>query len=146
MSGLTRINLARAIAQHYHFGQHYGANEDYFTYHIEGIVNQLKIHNVADDYLIVAYLHDSIEDTSLTAETVRHLFGDIVADAVLALTFKAFDENETPEQYIKRFSTNKIARFVKMHDITFNASNCLKNKNKKKYNEYMQKFSWLEAA
>lgn len=139
----TRLQLAESLARFYHKGQTYGSNVDYFEYHIQGVVSQLKVHDLEEDTIIVAYLHDIIEDTSCETETVRQLFGDDVADAVLAMTYKAFDKNETREAYIKRCATNKIARVVKLHDATFNATNCLKNKNKDRFNYYAKTIASL---
>ena len=139
----TRLQLAESLARHYHAGQTYGSNVDYFEYHIQGVVAQMNVHNLEEDTIIVAYLHDIIEDTRCETETVRQLFGDDVADAVLAMTYKAFDKNETREAYIKRCATNKIARVVKLHDATFNATNCLKNKNKDRFNYYAKTIASL---
>ena len=60
----TRLALAEALSEHYHAGQFYGTNLGYFQYHITGVVNQMKVHNMNEEALIVAYLHDIIEDTS----------------------------------------------------------------------------------
>ena len=139
----TRLQLAESLARFYHKGQTYGSNVDYFEYHIQGVVSQLKVHDLEEDTIIVAYLHDIIEDTDCETETVRQLFGDDVADAVLAMTYKAFDKHETREAYLKRYATNKIARVVKLHDATFNATNCLKNKNKDRFNYYAKTIASL---
>ena len=139
----TRLQLAEALARHFHAGQTYGSNVDYYEYHIQGVVAQMSVHNLEEDTIIVANLHDIIEDTECDIDTVRQLFGDDVADAVLAMTYKAFDPNETREAYLKRCATNKIARVVKLHDATFNATNCLKNKNKDRFNYYAKTIASL---
>lgn len=139
----TRLQLAESLARHYHKGQTYGSNVDYFEYHIQGVVAQLKVHNLEEDTIIVGYLHDIVEDTGVNIETIQQMFGAKVADAVLALTYKAFDPNESRESYIKRCATNKIARVVKLHDATFNATNCLKNKNTDKFNYYAKTIASL---
>ena len=139
----TRLQLAESLARFYHKGQTQGSNVDYFEYHIQGVVSQLKVHDLEEDTIIVAYLHDIIEDTDCETETVRQLFGDDVANAVLAMTYKAFDPNETREAYLKRCASNKIARIVKLHDATFNATNCLKNKNKDRFNYYAKTIASL---
>ena len=139
----TRLQLAEALARHFHAGQTYGSNVDYYEYHIQGVVAQMSVHNLEEDTIIVANLHDIIEDTECDIDTVRQLFGDDVADAVLAMTYKAFDPNETREAYLKRCASNKIARVVKLHDATFNATNCLKNKNKDRFNYYAKTIASL---
>lgn len=139
----TRLLLAESLARHFHAGQTYGSNVDYFEYHIQGVVAQMRIHNLEEDTIIVAYLHDILEDTECQTDIVRQLFGDEVADAVLAMTYRAFDPNETREAYLKRCASNKIARVVKLHDATFNATNCLKNKNKDRFNYYAKTIASL---
>lgn len=139
----TRLEMAIALARHHHQGQTYGSNIDYFDYHIQGVVSQMAIHTLEEDTIITAYLHDLLEDTECETATVRQLFGDEVTDAVLALTYKAFDPDENREDYIKRCAANKIARVVKLHDATFNATNCLKNKNVDRFNYYMKTISFL---
>ena len=139
----TRLQLAEALARHFHAGQTYGSNVDYYEYHIQGVVAQMSVHNLEEDTIIVANLHDIIEDTECDIDTIRQLFGDDVADAVLAMTYKAFDPNETREAYLKRCASNKIARVVKLHDATFNATNCLKNKNKDRFNYYAKTIASL---
>lgn len=142
----SRLQLAESLSRHYHKGQTYGSNVDYFEYHIQGVVNQLQVHNLEDDTIIVGYLHDIVEDTECQTEIVRQLFGDEVAEAVLAITYRAFDANETREAYLKRCASNKIARVVKLHDATFNATNCLKNKNKDRFNYYAKTISTLSLT
>lgn len=139
----TKLQLSESIARHYHHGQYYGASQSYFEYHIQGLVNQLKIHNVSEEILIVAYLHDIVEDTSCTIELITSLFGERISSAVFAITKQ---ENESRDDYLVRCAKNKLARVVKFHDAVFNATNCLKNKNTNKYNYYIYSISKLAAV
>ena len=77
---------------------------------------------------IVALLHDVIEDTwglenQVKEEDIREQFGDVVADAVVALT-RPPDlpgvERETYMNFVRRSKKNPIARVVKMADINDN--------------------------
>lgn len=138
----TRLALAHSLSEHYHLGQLYGGTNNYFKYHVLGIVNQLKIHEVSEDILIVAYLHDIVEDTVCSIDTIRSLFGDGIANAVVAIT-KIPDEPKNI--YLGRVAKNKLARVVKLHDITFNMTNCLKDKNMKKYDEYLDSMPYLKV-
>lgn len=138
----TRLELARALSQHYHNGQLYGANQGYFEYHITGIVNLLKVHNFSEEHLIVAYLHDIVEDTSCTIDIIKSLFGESIANSVIAISKQ---DDESKDAYLARCTKNKLARVVKLHDALFNATNCLKNKNTTKYNTYLETISKLQA-
>lgn len=85
-------------------------------------------------------LHDIVEDTVISLDTIKNLFGDEVGDAVDALTKRP---GETSEAHMTRCNLNEIARIVKLYDASFNAVNCFKNKNKTKYNSYLKKLSFL---
>lgn len=136
-----KVKLAKKLSKTFHKGQTYGLY-DYFEYHITGVVNLLKVHNMPAKFIIVAYLHDIVEDTKIDISTVKNLFGKEIADAVDAMTKR---KNESRKQYITRCAANKIARFVKLQDAVFNASNCFKNKNTNQYNYYMDTIASLKS-
>ena len=85
-------------------------------------------------------LHDIVEDTTMTLDTIRNLFGDEVGDAVDALTKRP---GEPVDSYMVRCNSNEIARIVKLYDAMFNATNCHKNKNENKFTYYLQTISKL---
>lgn len=68
--------------------------------------------------IVVAYLHDTLEDTALTYGEIEKEFGAVVATAVVALTH--LDGEETYRQFIIRAARNPIARVVKIADIQDN--------------------------
>ena len=135
------ITLARTLSKTFHQNQLYGTY-NYFDYHIEnGVVALLKLHNFSENYIIVGYLHDLIEDVdTVSINTIKELFGNVISEAVDAITKRS---NETREEYLTRCSKNKIARIVKLQDAVFNATNCAKNKNKNKYHYYLNTISYL---
>lgn len=136
-----KVKLAKKLSKTFHKGQTYGLY-DYFEYHITGVVNLLKVHNMPAKFIIVAYLHDIVEDTKIDISTVKNLFGKEIADAVDAMTKR---KNESRKEYITRCAANKIARFVKLQDAVFNASNCFKNKNSNQFNYYMDTIALLKS-
>ena len=136
-----KVKLAKKLSKTFHKGQTYGLY-DYFEYHITGVVNLLKVHNMPAKFIIFAYLHDIVEDTKIDISTVKNLFGKEIADAVDAMTKR---KNESRKEYITRCATNKIARFVKLQDAVFNASNCFKNKNSNQFNYYMDTIASLKS-
>ena len=136
-----KVKLAKKLSKTFHKGQTYGLY-DYFEYHITGVVNLLKVHNMPPKFIIVAYLHDIVEDTKIDISTVKNLFGKEIADAVDAMTKR---KNESRKEYITRCAANKIARFVKLQDAVFNASNCFKNKNSNQFNYYMDTIASLKS-
>ena len=66
---------------------------------------------------IVAWLHDTLEDTYLTEKDLRPIFGDELTDAVVVLTK---GESEDYFDYIERVKANPIAIKVKLADLTHN--------------------------
>ena len=72
---------------------------------------------VSDEEKVVALLHDVLEDTFISEATIRNLFGDTVADAVVALTKK---RGENYADYIRRVSNNPISKAVKLADLEHN--------------------------
>ena len=70
------------------------------------------------DEMIVAVLHDTVEDSSLTlGELKKEGFSDAVIAAVDALTKR---DGETYEEFISRLSPNSLARQVKLADLEHN--------------------------
>lgn len=80
-----------------------------------------------EDYLIVALLHDTIEDGFEFADAaVVELMPPHIADAVRIINKPKTMDRAT---YLKIVSSNKYAKAVKLFDATFNLSQCILNKS-----------------
>lgn len=135
------VDLAKTISRTAHTGQKYG-DQDYFDYHICGVVNSLINSGFTDeDIIITAYLHDSLEDTNVEYSTLENLFGWDIAIAVFYLTKQ---EKQSRQEYLAECKQVKTSRIVKLHDAFFNLNNCLLNKNKSKANYYIDTISKLK--
>ena len=134
------VHLAETLAEEAHKEQTYGG-ESYFKKHITGVAVSIAAHGLPEEYVIVANLHDIVEDTTVSLETIYNLFGKVVGEAVDAITKRDGEDRHT---YLARCASNKIARVVKLHDAMFNATSCHKNKNKTKFNYYLQTIAALE--
>lgn len=90
------IEKAKAFAMMAHKGQTDKAGEDYFTAHVAVVAD-----GVEPDPLVkaAAYLHDTVEDTGTTIDTIRAEFPQEVAEAVSVLTRK---KDMTYAEYIWR--------------------------------------------
>ena len=75
------IAAARLIAKLAHAGQVDKAGNDYFS-HPEAVAAMLD----TPKEKVVGYLHDTVEDTDVTVEEIREIFGDAIADAVALMT------------------------------------------------------------
>ncbi len=76
----------------------------------------LQFHDL--DAMIVAVLHDTVEDSALTLGNLKEAgFSDEVVAAIDALTRR---EEESYEEFIQRLSPNPLARRVKLADLEHN--------------------------
>lgn len=130
-----KILLAKQLSRHFHTGQKYGEH-DYFDYHIVGVLKTL--HRVSKEHpteemVIVALLHDVLEDTECTWDTIRNIFSSDIADYVNCLSYvKGYDK----EQYLKDISIYPVTRMVKYADSLFNYDECVGNGDLKRAKKY----------
>ena len=130
-----KILLAKQLSRHFHKDQKYGEH-DYFDYHIVGVLKTL--HRVSKEHpteemVIVALLHDVLEDSECEWDTLQNIFGWAVADYVGSLSYvKGYDR----EQYLKDVSIYPVTRIVKYADSLFNYNECIKDGNHKRAKKY----------
>jgi (p)ppGpp synthase/HD superfamily hydrolase len=107
-----RLEDAIAFAAHHHKGQRDKCGQPY-------IMHPLRVMMRLDDEdaRIAAVLHDVIEDCGVEPVYIRMGYGDVVGDAVEALTRA---EDEPYADYIERCGANEIARRVKWADLRDN--------------------------
>ncbi len=115
------IQTARVISRLAHHGQKYGNGEDYFAYHINGVADEVALHWGPEHWAVaVALLHDTFEDTAVTANDLNQLgIPTRVIKAVETLTRR---EDEAYFSYVQRVKSEgtDVAISVKKADIEFN--------------------------
>lgn len=136
------LELARQLAKEYHKGQVDKAGVDYFNGHITSVVNGVD----TVEEKIVAYLHDTAEDTKLTYVDLMVLdFSDRVINAVIALTK---DKKESYKDYLKRVKANELATAVKLSDLTNNMDlsrlKQITEADKKRLEKYKKAYKYLK--
>ena len=109
------LELAKFVSENSHKNQIDKAGIDYFAGHIQAVVNGVTTNKEK----IVAYLHDTVEDTPLTIERIKELFGEEIGEAVFAIT-KSKDGSLSYDDYIERGKANPLARAVKISDLKHN--------------------------
>ena len=67
----------------------------------------------------MTWLHDTVEDTGVSLETVAELFGSDTAVAVDAVTHR---EGEDYMDYVRRAGSHPIGRLVKISDLIDNSN------------------------
>lgn len=109
------LELAKFVSENSHKNQIDKAGIDYFAGHIQAVVNGVTTNKEKT----VAYLHDTVEDTPLTIERIKELFGEEIGEAVFAIT-KSKDGSLSYDDYIERVKANPLARAVKISDLKHN--------------------------
>ena len=114
------LEHASKLSRLYHENQYYGL-APYFEGHILKVVDKLiATLGITDiNTVIVAYLHDIVEDTDMTLSALAfiHNFSQEIVDAVDAITKRS---DETRKQYLVRCKSNNIAHKVKISDTLAN--------------------------
>ena len=78
-----------------------------------------KVKHLGTEAMVVAVLHDLIEDTDWTAiSLVENGFNPHTVSLIELLTHK---DGESYDDYIKRAALNKITKTIKMEDIRHNS-------------------------
>ncbi|MGC6325720.1 HD domain-containing protein [Pasteurella multocida] len=100
--------------------------------------------NQSDDVIATAWLHDSVEDTETSLEDITRLFGDVIAEAVNAITKQ---QGENYQDYLVRVKSNEIARKVKVADLTHNMDLsrllCITEQDRKRVEKYQMALEFL---
>ena len=118
------IARAEAVAREAHRGQVDKAGLDYID-HPRRVAANARAALVADDLgddestavVAAAWLHDVVEDTSVTEDDLRGDFPAGVVDAVIAVTKRS---GEDVEDYFARVRANPLAVRVKTADLADN--------------------------
>lgn len=139
----NKIVLAQELAKYFHEGQKYGIH-DYYEYHLEGVVevlSDISLTLLQDDTIVVALLHDIVEDTPCEVETIENIFGYSVGDSVNRLTKCGLN----PSDYLDDICGCYNARLVKFADSLFNYRECVKCGDLKRAEKYKHNLGVLHC-
>ncbi|MBA56449.1 MAG: GTP pyrophosphokinase [Pseudomonadales bacterium] len=110
---MSDLEQAISIAVKAHAGQVDKAGQPYILHPL-----RLMLKFNSTDAMIVAVLHDVVEDSSIMIQELEGFgFSDVVVDAVASLTRK---RGESYEDFVVRVSKNELARMVKIEDVKDN--------------------------
>jgi (p)ppGpp synthase/HD superfamily hydrolase len=112
------IQQARDLARRAHDDTGVLYNDKPYFVHPERVAKIVA--TLTDDPLaqVVAYLHDTVEDTQVTLDDIRAKFGMEVAEGVAALTRDKV--NERYMDFVARAARQTRSRFVKLADLRAN--------------------------
>ena len=148
---MSIFEVALKIAEQMHEGQKYG-DMPYMT-HVNAVVNETQClvndqqhrgdlnHSRA---LIVAALHDTLEDTELTYSHIRKFFGSVIASDVAMLTKHPSLSYE--ENIMRIVDGNYVyAAFVKLADNYANAAGDKSHMSEERRTKLETRYSWSIA-
>lgn len=124
------VNAAANFAMEEHYRQMYGGMP-YFC-HLESVVSVLKRYGYTyDDEIIAAgYLHDIVEDCSISVKEISEKFGSRVSELVDAVTDgEGKNRKERKLRSHKLISETKDAIIIKLADMIANVENCIRYEN-----------------
>jgi len=114
------IDEARNIATIAHEGQLYGTGEPYIV-HPTQVARMAEKLGYGSEVRAACFLHDVLEDTSITEVSLRDTFSAAIVDAVVAVTYLSSNYDEK----IAQAMAHPIGRVVKFCDVSCNFSNAV---------------------
>ena len=115
LNEMNVVDRACHVAMMSHGGDRNKHDGELYMLHVHRAAYLVKRAGGTANQMAVAYLHDVVEDTSVTLNDLRLLFEDSIIRSVEAITKR---DGETIEQYLERVKGNPDARFVKYHGDT----------------------------
>lgn len=109
LTGRRAVATATAIATLAHYGQLDQGDRAYIE-HPRRVAGYLL--DATWEELVVAWLHDVVEDTDVTIDAICQSFGPVIADAVAAISRRP---HEPGDDYYARVKANPLARKVKVY-------------------------------
>lgn len=138
---------ARTFAIRAHADQKYGDRP--YSFHLDAVADLAAPHG--EEAVVVAYLHDSVEDTSTTLNEVEALFGAKVAACVGLLTDEP-GANRT-ERKAKTYAKlarvrgeSELALVVKVADRLANVRACVTDRKRSLWEIYRGEHATFRAA
>jgi len=110
----NKIKIAEQIAREVHKGQKrtIGRREDYIEH-----LKRVASHFSTPESLIIAWLHDTLEDTDDKTKLLKLLNKNFQSEIVENLVVLTKDKEETYLNYILRVKDNHQAKIIKIADL-----------------------------
>lgn len=145
MKRITLTKEAAYLAISAHGNQTYDGYPYY--YHLEDVVDILREFGFTEDkYVISGYLHDILEDTSISYNDIKNKFGVDVAEIVYAVTDElGRNRKERKERTYPKIAKNKDAIIIKLADRIANMRNSLK-KGHRMNEMYREEYTAFRSA
>lgn len=135
------VAIARALTYKFHRGQTYG--NDPYTVHLEQVADSVRTGATDNRMIIVAILHDILEDTLCTEGILFSLFEDNIVHAVIAITRMP---SQTKQDYLEAVKKNHMARIVKIHDSLCNLRSSVMRFDARRIKKYTDQIAYLVSG
>ncbi|WP_417843827.1 HD domain-containing protein [Thalassospira sp.] len=109
------VAVAREWAIRHHEGQVDKLGRAYID-HVSDVAKRASSHGTEAE--TVAWLHDIVEDTSVTLEQIEETFGSTIRGGVEGMTRRKGEDYF--DDYLPRVQKNDLARIVKVADMRHN--------------------------
>ena len=144
MSDLEKAIHIAGVAHH----NQYDKGDIPYICHPFYVMNKVEKRGHGMDAMIVAMLHDVVEDSHITTtDLVKEKFSNTIIEAIELLTHK---QGISYEEYIEKIHFNKIARVVKIADLEHNMQikrlknrKNLKQKDMDRLEKYIKSWTYL---
>ena len=108
--------VAIILSRHLHRGQKDRGGSPYMFHPL-----RVGFRFPEETFACVGFLHDVVEDTTMSLKGLKDYFPEIIVDAVDCISRrKSKDFKESDEDYFKRIKSNQISTFVKIVDLSDN--------------------------
>lgn len=136
---MAQINDAYMFAAEMHKDQMYGHHP--YIYHLDNVHRKCnELFGQFPVMTIVAYLHDTLEDTKATPDMLKDKFGDEITQAVITLTKT---DDITRKEYLQRFEKGSLAWKVKVADCMSNLEESVKVRDARRIKRYTETLNCL---
>lgn len=113
------LDAAEHIAKVAHAGMVDEGGNDYYGGHVINVAMQVSEATHGDEFAVaVAYLHDVLEHTKVTAHELEKVMPAEVIEAVVALTHGEYEDSY--RLYLSRVTKNHLAALVKRAEVEDN--------------------------
>lgn len=114
---------AAPTAQEFAMSQHRQFGKPYDLTHIPQVVSLVSAKTNDPDVIAAAWLHDVVEDTGVSIDQIRQMYGDRVAQIVWAVTDEqGANRIERKEKTLPKIAQNADAALIKLADRVANVT------------------------
>lgn len=136
---MNRIERAKGIALRWHGTQRYGKLP--YSHHLRMVYNFAVLHRLPEDYLVAAWLHDTLEDTPIRSIDISFPLGENVLTLVWAVSGFGETRQDRNEDVYCKLSEHPEAIPLKLCDRLANGTASLDEGKMDLFNMYKGEYS-----